>query len=163
MRPFRSARLVMIPTLVALLALSTLVASSSASARGAGSKTAQCMTLSGTYGGSWSLYNCSPPAIVGIPPSSGQPNGTISSAFPTSPAVITWGVPPDPRQPPLTTKITFSVRALTAHKDKCGAALEYALVGSVVSNSRNPGVKGHVKMFVCDAGGALSQKKKIKL
>jgi hypothetical protein len=83
-----------------------------------------------------------------------------------SPAVITWSTPVDRHLLPLTTTVSFRTVELTGHKDRCGGtAREFSLVGSVLSNSRAPGVKvnGKVKMFICDAGGVLSQRKAAKL
>ncbi len=158
MRSFRSVRLLVIPALVLPLVLSTVVVSGSAWAKG--SKPVKCTRLSGTYGGSWTLGDCSPFTVIG----SGNPAGTISTAFPRSPAVITWGTPVNRHASPLQSTISFVVSQLTGHKNKCGpGALEYELVGSIMHNSASPGVKGKVKLFVCDTGGVLKAAKKLRL
>jgi hypothetical protein len=158
MRSFRSVRLLVIPALVLPLLLSTVVVSGSAWAKG--SKPVKCTRMSGTYGGSWTLSDCSPFTVIG----SGNPAGTIATAFPRSPAVITWGTPVNRHASPLQSTISFMVSQLTGHKNKCGrTALEYELVGSITHNSTSPGVKGRVKLFVCDTGGVLKAAKKLRL
>jgi hypothetical protein len=160
MRSFRAARFLVLPALVIPLMLSTTVLSGTAWAKG-GSKPIKCQSVAGSYGGSWSLNGCTQPTIVGT----GNPQGSIASSFPTSPATITWGEPVNRDLTPVTTVIRFTVSQLTGRKDKCHGGLEYSVVGTIVSNSRTPGVKtgGKLKMFVCDVGGALSAHKPARL
>jgi hypothetical protein len=159
MRTFRSVRLAVVAALAVPLLCSAILLPGSAWAKTPRSKPATCQSISGTYGGTWYLIGCGPPEITG---DSANPSGTSSAVFPSSPTTITWSEGPNPHLAPLQTTIAFSV---TPKKNKCGAgSSEYALSGTIVSNSASPGVKGHVKMFVCvSAGGALSAKKPLKL
>jgi hypothetical protein len=149
----------MIPALAVPLLLSTVVIPGSASAKPNGSRTVKCLSLDGTYGGSWSLDLCGPGAstpIIGA--GGGGPQGTIATAFPDSPATIDWGRSVD-HPSGLVTTITFSVSQQMGHKNRCGAtSSEWELSGAAQpTNSAIPGVKGKTKMYVCEsAGGVLS-------
>jgi hypothetical protein len=90
-------------------------------------------------------------------------NGTIPAVSPTSPpssVTVTWGYQANRNLLPLTTTFTLSVTAMTGRKDRCtGGALEYMLSGALQGNANTsataPGVKGHLKMFVCDSAGTV--------
>jgi hypothetical protein len=159
MRSFRAARFLVLPALVIPLLISTAVPSGTAWAKSAKSKPIKCQSVGGSYAGPWSLAGCSQPTIVGAGP------GSIASPLTSSPATITWGEPVNRDLSPLTTVVSFSVSQLMGRKDKCQGGSEYSVVGTIVSNSRTPGVKvgGKLKMFVCDTGGALSAHKPARL
>ena len=159
MRSFRSVRLLVIPALVVPLVLSTVVVSGSAWAKG--SKPVKCTRMSGTYGGSWTLSDCSPFTVIG----SGNPAGTIATAFPRSPAVITWGTPVNRHASPLQSTISFVVVAADRAQEQVrgnGSGVR-ARRGPSRTTPSAPGVKGKVKLFVCDTGGVLKAAKKLRL
>jgi hypothetical protein len=163
MRPFRSARLLMIPALVLPIVLSTVALSGTAWAKGA--KTVACKQLTGTAGGTWALSDCTQPAITGG-------NSTaVSKPFPTtagfSSVVVTWNPVGEAHRggPAGTTTFSYSASQLVGHKNKCGtSSTEWSLVGSVTANTVSPKVKGKLKVFACvSRSGALRQKKPIRL
>ncbi len=163
MRPFRSARLLVIPALVFPVVLSTVALSGTAWAKGA--KTVVCRELSGTAGSTWALSDCTQPAITG-----GNSTAT-STPFPTHSGffsvVVTWNPVGEAHRggPAGTTTFHYSATQLVGHKNKCGASsTEWSLAGTVFSNTVSPKVKGKLKVFACvSRSGALSQKKPVKL
>ena len=162
MRTFRSARVLVLPALVLPLALSTVVLSGTAWAKGA--KAVSCKTLTGTAGGSWSLNGCNQPAITG-----GNTTG-ITPNFPTTAGsgtmVITWNPAGEAHRggPAGTTTFSYTAAQLTGHKDKCRGSSEWSLLGQVTGNTVSPKVKGKLKVFACvSRTGALTQHKPVKL
>jgi len=161
MRRFRSVRLLVISALTVPLVLSAVVVPGSAWAKPNGSRTVKCLSLSGTYGGSWSIDLCGPAAatpIIGTV--GGPPQGAIATPFTSTAtsAVIDWKASQD-YPSGLVTTISFSVSAQLGHKNKCGSSSqEWEVSGAAQpTNSAVPGVKGKTKMYVCEsAGGVLS-------
>jgi hypothetical protein len=166
MRRFRSARLLVIPGIVVPLVVSSVVLAEPAWAKHISSKPATCAAISGTVGGTWDLNLCSPTSIVGNAQNPNPNQGTVSQDFPTSPATIQWSPTGSRHSSGVQTTISFTVTARTGHHDRCGAGnSEVELKGSIVSNSPSgvAGLKGKVKMFVCEGPlGALSAQKKMK-
>ncbi len=164
MRPFRCARLLVIPALVLPVVLSSVALSGTAWAKGA--KTVVCRQLSGTAGStSWSLDDCTQPAITGG-------NSTaMSTPFPTAAGfhsvTVTWNPVGEAHRggPAGTTTFHYSASQLMGHKNKCGtSSTEWELVGTVTANTVSPKVKGKLKVFACvSRSGALMQKKPVKL
>jgi len=149
MRPFRSARLLLIPALVLPLVLATVVGPTQAWARG-GNVSVKCYTLTGTWGGSWQVA-CQQPLVTGT-------FGNVAANFPTSSSTVIWGAGNNPMIPPDHTTFSMTTRQRTGRTDKCHAgSSEYLVTGRVISNTKTPGIKGKVRGFVCVSGsGALS-------
>jgi len=54
------------------------------------------------------------------------------------------------------TTIQFSVKSVQRRVKCAPGSFEFKLTGTIGSNSTFPGVKGAVKVIVCDAGGNVS-------
>lgn len=171
MRRVLCARLLAASAVVLMVALTTIASALPASARGAstGNKPVKCATINGNVGGEWSLMGCNPVNIVGPGNNAEQGAQGTSGDFPSSPgstsATITW-TSVNQQTPALVTVINITVTDKTGRHDKCGPlSAEVELSGTIGSNSASPGIKGHVKIFVCEGsdgavGGALSNPKR---
>ncbi len=150
MRPFRSARLLVIAALVFPLVLATVVLPTQAWARGLGNVKVNCYTLTGSWGGSWQL-TCQQELVTGT-------FGNVAASFPTSPSIVIWSTGANPAIPPDRTTISMTTTQRTGRHDKCHTGFqEYVVRGAVTYNTETPGIKGKVKAFVCvSGGGALS-------
>lgn len=151
MRPFRSVQMLTIPALAVPLLLSSVVLDGPAMAKG--NKTVNCRTVTGTVAG-WGLEGCTQPAITG-----GNSTG-IDQPFPTTAgpytATITWNPLGEAHRggPPGTT--TISVNVSQVRKNKCASgSAEWQLVGSILSNTVSPAVKGKVKVVACVSSSAM--------
>jgi len=172
MRREHRVRLLGASAVVVVVALATIVSAVPATAKGTASKPVKCATINGSVGGNWSLKGCQPVNIVGQGNNAEGGAQGASTDFPTSPgsysAMITW-TSVNREAPALVTTIDVTVIDRTGKKDKCGTgSAEVELSGIIGGNSPSsaPGVKGHVKLFVCEGfngavGGTLSVAKKL--
>lgn len=163
MRPFRSARVLVIPALVVPLVLGTLAVSGPAFAKSPTAKSVvACRTVGGTVS-NWTLSSCSAPAITG------DNSTSITPAFPTTAqltyqATITWNNGRNGARggsTPGTT--TIKVSASNPTKNKCATgSTEWELVGTISASTGSPTAKGKVKIFACvsNAGVVTNKLKK---
>ena len=162
MRHLRTTRLLAIAALAVPFLLSTLVISTQSAWAGRGSTSVNCRGVIGTDGGMWTLQGCSHEAITGSQGTVPLPPG---QGYPDSPATITWTHGSNPNIPVLTTTVQFRVtiavkRNLTS---RCGpGSTDYRLMGTVTGNSASPGVRGRVNVNVCDTGGSVSNKGRVR-
>ena len=163
MRPFRSARLLVIPALVLPVVLSTVALSGTAWARAPRPLSADsCQGRREVPGLS---------ATAPSPPSPAGDSTATSTPFPTHAGffsvVVTWNPVGEAHRggPAGTTTFHYSATQLVGHKNKCGtSSTEWSLAGTVLSNTVSPKVKGKLKVFACvSKSGTLSQKKPVKL
>ena len=162
MRPFRTARLLMIPALAVALALSASGVSAPAWAGAQSKKPVTCNTLLGTAT-SWNLAGCTPGYITG------GFSTAISRPFPhvagIYSATITWNGADGqgPRGHSGTTNIMGTVSKALANKCATGS-VEWELLGSLGTQTVSPKVKGRVKIYVCvTSGGVLNNTSKKKM
>jgi len=161
MRAFGRVRLPVVLGLALSFVAGTFLLVGPAWAKG-GAKPVHCQSVAGPVpapppqiGQQWSFIGCTQPANLtggmgAIP--------VLSLTSPPSQTTITWGEPSNHAATPLQTTFTLTVKAYTGHKDACGKALsEYRVTGTIVSNSKTPGVKGRIKWYVCQtANGSVS-------
>ena len=148
MPPFRSARLLLVSTVLVPLVILPLVWPNAAYARGG--RKSSCTGVFGTTT-TWNLEGCGPPTSTG-----GSQSLSITPSFPTTvgagSATITWQGLPNPR---IIGQTTFDFNA-TSPRNRCGTgSSEWVLTGKVTGNSFTPGVLvgSKVKIIVCVSSG----------
>ena len=156
MRPFTTARLLMVPALAVALALTASVVSGPAWAGTNGKKPVTCLTLIGNAT-SWNLMNCTPGQITGgFSTSISKPFPRVAGIYS---ATITWNAAATEGARGSSTKTTnISGSASEAPKNKCApGAVEWELLGTLGTQTVTPAVKGKVKIYACvTSGGALN-------
>jgi len=151
MRPFRSLRNVLVLAAGLPLMLGAVLLPTAAWAKGSG-KPVQCRVLDGHDGSTWSLLGCNQETISGTSATTLQ---SISVSAPPTSLTIVWGPRIVRGQQSLHTTFSLKVTPLKANRDHCTGGSEYVFRGLVQRNSFTPGVKGHLKWYVCDTGGVI--------
>ena len=154
MRPFRSRRRVRRLALVAgalPLVVGAVLLPATAWAKVNG-KPVQCRVLDGTNGGQWVVEGCTQIIISGA---QGKTVENLSVSAPPSTITVQWGPRVVRGQTSLETTFSLHETPVKATRSRCPGGSEYIFKGVAERNSFTPGVKGHLKWFVCDTAGVI--------